>query len=79
MSKKKQEPTFYGTTSIVCAILGCFILGLVFCPLAAIFGGIGCAKSDSNKDQVLSIIGLIVGIIGTIICLINFMAIMSIR
>lgn len=76
---KKQDMTYYGTTSVVCAIVGFFILGLVFCPLAAVFGGIGCAKSDNNKDQVLSIIGLIVGIIGTLMCLLNFMAIMSIK
>ena len=76
---KKQEKTEYGVISITCAVVSFFILGLVFAPLAAVFGGIGCAKNNNSKDQVLSIIGLIVGVIFTFICLLNFMAVLSIR
>lgn len=65
---KKNEQTAYGIASLTCAIVSFFLLGIVFAPLAVIMGAIGCAKANNTKDQTMSIIGLVLGIIFTLVC-----------
>ena len=79
MTAKKQDNTAYGVASVSCAIISFFILGIVFAPIAAIIGIIGCSKANNTKDQTLSVIGLVLGIIFTIVCLFSLMSIRVIR
>ena len=76
---KKAEPTAYGVVSLTCAIVSIFVLGIVFAPLAIITGAIGANKANNNKDEIMCILGIILGIVFTGICLFNFMILMSMR
>ena len=77
--KNNDDATAYGLSSVVCAILSLFIFGILFGPMAAIIGGIGVNKGSSKSDRMLSLIGLIAGIVATIICLIGIVAATRIR
>ena len=70
--KKSDENTAYGIASIICGIISIFILGIVFAPLAILFGAIGVNKGD-KVDKTISMIGLILGVICTAICLFAFL------
>jgi hypothetical protein len=56
----------FGVMSIVFDIIGFFILGIVFESLGFAFGAIGLGL---NKKDVTSLIGMIIGAVGLIMCL----------
>lgn len=61
------------TVSLVLALIGLFIFGLVLCPIAIILAAIARIKmgKEHNPDgNGIALAGLIVGIIGTVIPLI---------
>jgi hypothetical protein len=70
ISKMKQENNdnnvVFGVMSIVFDIIGFFILGIVFESLGFAFGAIGLGM---NKKDTVSLIGMIIGVIGLIMCL----------
>lgn len=66
--EKNEQSTGYGIASIICGIISIFFLGIVFAPLAIIFGALGVNKGDKT-DKTVSLIGLVLGIVCTAICL----------
>ena len=57
----------YGIVSLILAIIGIFIAGIILGPIAIILGVIGRKKDDSKG---LATAGLIIGIIVTVLAII---------
>jgi len=57
----------YGIVSLILAIIGLFILGIILGPIAIILGAIGRKKDDSPG---LATAGLIIGIIVFVLSLV---------
>lgn len=66
----KDNNTTYGIPAIICSIIGVFMFGLIFEPIAIILGAIGVSKANNETDKALSIVGLVIGVIGSLICLV---------
>jgi hypothetical protein len=63
--------------SLVSGILALFILGVVFGPLAIIFGGVALSKIRKNpevKGRGLAVAGLVLGIVATILIIVILIA-----
>jgi len=60
-NKESLKSGGFGTTALVCGLVGIFLFGIVLGPLAIIFGGIGI-----SKKQKYSVAGLVLGIISII-------------
>jgi len=58
----------YGIVSLILAIIGIFILGIILGPIAIILGIMGRKRDDSKG---LATAGLIIGIIVTILAIIG--------
>jgi hypothetical protein len=58
----------YGILSLIFAIIGIFIAGIILGPIAIILGVIGRKKDDSKG---LATAGLIIGIIVTVLAIIG--------
>ena len=59
----------YGILSLIFAIIGIFIAGIILGPIAIILGVIGRKKDDSKG---LATAGLIIGIIVTVLAIIGY-------
>ena len=57
----------YGIVSLILAIIGIFVFGIILGPIAIILGAIGRKKDDSKG---LATAGLIIGIIVTVLSII---------
>ena len=69
------------TTSLVCGIIGLFILWIVFSIIAIVQGNkakkLGFTGGTATAGTILGWIGIVLGIIGTVYGVIIFMAAMS--
>ena len=64
--EKNNSTVVFGIISIVFGIIGFFIFGIVFESLGFAFGAIGLGM---NKKDTVSLIGMIIGVVGLIMCL----------
>jgi hypothetical protein len=73
-NKGDKKSGAFGIVSFVCSIIGLLVAGIVFGPLAIIFGIIGMIN---RKLKGLAIAGLIIGIIDTIFAILILAAIIA--
>ena len=69
----------YGIVALVCGLIGLlgalYFLGIVLGIVAMVMGGIGLSRDDNNS---MAVIGLILGIIDFVCCILYFFIIFSI-
>lgn len=78
-TEKELKKGTMGTASLVCGILGLFLVPGVLSTLAIIFGAIGRNRNEkySTAGIVLGIIGLACVLLATLVMMILFLAVFT--